>query len=717
MMTKNSNYEELKTYQEILDADIDKKRQELEKLEVEFAQVEQEFRKAKHLTDSLRRVRRKIISFTRSIPAYLLGRRNVKQLYSKSYKLKDASNKLKIYKSYLYHYGFEEKVLADLQSLFHETSNDYLRKAVAWELSLWYANKLNKETAPLTLHYLEVALGRETRTEFIRKGIILQAEALDLLGNQADGKELILQTLRKQQHPDLYLALANLEDEIPARIKALNEALKMYQLAPIELAPETDLPLYGRLTTQQLEQTDKNGPKVTVIIPAFNAETAIHIAIESLLKQTYRNLEIIVVDDCSTDQTARVIKEYTKRDSRVQFLSTKENGGPYIARNLALQKASGELVTINDADDWSHPEKIAIQVKDFLENPDRIANTSEHARVTEELKFYRRGMPGQYIFSNMSSLMFKKDPVLHRAGYWDSLRFAADSEFKKRLIKIFGTEKVIDLRTGPLSFPMQSANSLTGSSAFGYNGHLKGIRKEYAESQGWFHHHAASLYIPYPQTERPFPVPEPMLPQREPNGERKVDFVVVSDFREEMEAHLGRFLKQMKERNKRVGLVQMGVYDLKAKQQIHPSVREYIDGHNIQMLVYGESINCDILLVNQPGIFSEEQKYIPEVTAKAIHVIVTQTPKDAKVKYGLRHCARKIERYGKTIRSTWYPLNHEVREDLLENHLRELRSIRLSKNNWFKDDLTETAIADYIEDWQTEQNQYQLENRGDDDDE
>lgn len=203
-----------------------------------------------------------------------------------------------------------------------------------------------------------------------------------------------------------------------------------------------------------------------------------------------------------------------------------------------------------------------------------------------------------------------------------------------------------------------------------------------------------------------------MLPQRELNGERKVDFVMVSDFREEMEAHLGRFLKQMKERNKRVGLVQMGVYDLKAKQQIHPSVREYIDGHNIQMLVYGESINCDILLVNQPGIFSEEQKYIPEVTAKAIHVIVTQTPKDAKVKYGLRHCARKIERYGKTIRSTWYPLNHEVRENLLENHLRELRSIRLSKNNWFKDDLTETAIADYIEDWQTEQNQYQLANRG-----
>lgn len=717
-MNKNTNNEELKTYREIIDADILRKQQELKKLGEEYAQVEQEFRKAKYLTDSLKRTKRNIISFTRSIPAYLLGRRNLKQLYSKSYKLKDASNRLKKYKSYLYNYGFEEKVLADLQSLFHETSNRYLRKAVAWELSLWYANKLNKETATLTLHYLEIALERETRKEVIRKGTILQAEALDLLGNKADGKKLIQQILRKQKHPDLYLALANLEDEIQARIKASNEALKMYKLAPIELAPETDLSLYERLTTQQLEQTDRNRPKVTVIIPAFNAEAAIHIAIESLLKQTYRNLEIIAVDDCSTDQTARVLKEYTEQDSRVQFLSARENGGPYIARNLALQQASGELVTINDADDWSHPEKIAAQVEDFLKNPDRIANTSEHARVTEELKFYRRGMPGQYIFSNMSSLMFKKDPVLNNAGYWDSLRFAADSEFKKRLIKIFGTDKVIDLQTGPLSFPMQSANSLTGSSAFGYNGHLKGIRKEYAESQHWFHNHAASLYIPYPQTERPFPVPEPMWPQREIdiNGERQVDFVIVCDFREEIEAHLGRFLQQMKERDKRVGLVQMGVYDLKAKQQIHPSVREYIDGNNIQMLVYGESINCDILLVNHPGIFSEEQKYIPEVTAKVIHVIVTQAPRDAKVKYRLRPCARKIESYGKTT-STWYPLNNKVRENLLENHLRELRSIRLSKENWFEDDITETTIANYIDDWQTEQNQYKLGNRGDYDDE
>ncbi len=701
--------DELYAYKEILEADIQEKRQRMENLEAAYGQYRREFRKGKHLTDSLKKTKRNIIAFMRAIPAYLLGRRNFKQLYSRSYKQKDASNKLKKYKRYLYNLGFEDRALADLERLFHKTSNDYLRKAVAWELSLWYANKLDKETAELTLFYSEIALERETRPEMFRRGTIIQAEALDLLGNQEEGKKLIQRALKKQKHPDLYFSLANLEKEIPARMQAMNQALAMYQLAPVKLIPDKDKPVYNRLTAEQTEQTGTSGPKVTIIIPSYNAEEGIRIAIESLQKQTYRNLEILAVDDCSTDQTAQVIKEYAEQDSRIKFLSATVNGGPYIARNIALQAASGDLVTINDADDWSHPEKIATQVKDFIENPHRIANTSEHARVTEELKLYRRGMPGQYIFSNMSSLMFKRDAVLKEAGYWDSLRFAADSEFKKRLIKIFGEDKIADLKTGPLSLPMQSQSSLTGSSAFGYHGYLKGIRKEYAECQAWFHKHATSLYIPYPQTERPFPVPEPMWPNPEImiKGKRSFDFVIASDFRNETETHLLRFIEHSKKLGKKIGLVQMGIYNLKAGSKIHPSIREYIDGDSLQMLVYGEAIRCDILLVNNPGIFTEKQKYLPEVTARAIHVLVSTAPKDETITYLLRPCARKIERYGKTT-STWHPLNNEVRGNLLENHLKELRSIRLSKENWLNGNINETAVANYIASWQTKENLYKL---------
>src|SRR5699024_3450848 len=136
--------------------------------------------------------------------------------------------------------------------------------------------------------------------------------------------------------------------------------------------------------------------------------------------------------------------------------------GPYTARNIALQHATGDFVTVNDADDWSHEKKIEIQAKHLQENTRVIANTSSHARLTEDLLLYRRGTPGRYLFPNMSSIMFRRKAIEQKLGYWDSVRFAADGEFKRRLIRTFGKESYVDLETGPLSLPRQSVTSLTG---------------------------------------------------------------------------------------------------------------------------------------------------------------------------------------------------------------------------------------------------------------
>src|SRR5699024_3345674 len=143
---------------------------------------------------------------------------------------------------------------------------------------------------------------------------------------------------------------------------------------------------------------------------------------------------------------------------------------PYIARNIALEKATGEFVTVNDADDWSHPYKICHQVTHLIEHADVIANTTEQVRMTEDLTFYRRGLAGMYIFSNMSSLMFRRVKVMKALCYLDADRFGSDGEFKRRLIRFFGKDAVVDLQTGPYSFTRQSSDSLTGKKAFGYYG-------------------------------------------------------------------------------------------------------------------------------------------------------------------------------------------------------------------------------------------------------
>src|SRR5699024_486610 len=144
---------------------------------------------------------------------------------------------------------------------------------------------------------------------------------------------------------------------------------------------------------------------------------------------------------------------------RIILLQTPVNSGAYTARNIGLNHATGEFVTINDADDWSHPRKIEVQVTHLLENPAIIANTSALCRITENLFIYRRGTRGKYIFSNMSSLLFRRQAIQEKLGYWDSVRFAADGEFKRRMIRVFGKQAVIDLQTGPLSLPLQSEDS------------------------------------------------------------------------------------------------------------------------------------------------------------------------------------------------------------------------------------------------------------------
>lgn len=95
---------------------------------------------------------------------------------------------------------------------------------------------------------------------------------------------------------------------------------------------------------------DKKLPLVTIIVPVYNVRAYVGECIESLLNQTYTNLEIILVDDGSTDGSEAVCDEYAKKDSRIRVIH-QENQGPAAARNAGLDHASGEYVTFVDSDD------------------------------------------------------------------------------------------------------------------------------------------------------------------------------------------------------------------------------------------------------------------------------------------------------------------------------------------------------------------------------
>lgn len=628
---------------------------------------------------------------------YILGKRDKREIFNPSLKAKKAQSRITKLKYNLYELGFTEKALAELEKECAHSDNPLVRKNAAWELAVWYANQYDHEGATKCLEYLPIATKREENRDFIRRAAILKAESYVILNKEKQAKEVIAYALASTKHADLYLAAANLEPTYKERLNWINKAFALHEMVQLQESEshKSDDAAYDRLCTHYQIEENKSGefpkqPKVTIIIPAYNASKSIQTALDSVLAQTWGNIEVIVADDCSTDETKEIVTAYTKKDERVQLISTVINCGAYTARNEALKIATGEFITINDADDWSHPEKIAEQVNHLINNAKVIANTTEQARATEELTFYRRGKPGEYLFANMSSLMFRRRPVMEKLGFWDSVRFGADGEFKKRLRIIFGDEAVVDLKTGPYSFQKQSKYSLTGNQVFGYHGFFMGARKEYAEAYRHYHQQATTLRYDFPQVKRLFPVPEPMLPKQEQkiNGRSHFDVIIASEFRLLGGTNMSNVeeIKAQKQLGLKTGLIQMSRYDLNSVKEINPNVRALIDGDQVQMLVYGEQVSCDVLIVRHPPILQEWQKYIPDIKAFNVRVIVNQPPKreyseKGKTLYDIPRCADHLEAYvGK--RGKWYPIGPRIREALNKHHAKDLEFIQLASEDW-----------------------------------
>jgi len=107
-----------------------------------------------------------------------------------------------------------------------------------------------------------------------------------------------------------------------------------------------------------------SNPLVSVVIPLYNAQKYINETIESVINQTYTNWELLVVDDCSTDNSIELVKEFENKDSRIRLIESETNfGGPARPRNIGIDNAKGEYIAFLDADDVWIKDKLEIQIK------------------------------------------------------------------------------------------------------------------------------------------------------------------------------------------------------------------------------------------------------------------------------------------------------------------------------------------------------------------
>ena len=121
---------------------------------------------------------------------------------------------------------------------------------------------------------------------------------------------------------------------------------------------------------------DNKNPLVSVIIPCYNAEKIVGYTLDSVINQTYKNIEIICVNDCSKDNSLKVLEEFEKKDKRIKVLNNSKNSGVAETRNNALKIAKGEYVAFVDSDDIWHLDKLEKQINFMVENGYDLTFTS-----------------------------------------------------------------------------------------------------------------------------------------------------------------------------------------------------------------------------------------------------------------------------------------------------------------------------------------------------
>ena len=107
--------------------------------------------------------------------------------------------------------------------------------------------------------------------------------------------------------------------------------------------------------------------KVSVIMPVYNGERYIREAIKSILNQTYKNFELLIIDDCGQDKSMDIVRAYAKIDDRIRIIYNRSNKGIAYSRNVGLDVCDGEYIAIMDDDDYAFNYRLSKQVE-FLDN-------------------------------------------------------------------------------------------------------------------------------------------------------------------------------------------------------------------------------------------------------------------------------------------------------------------------------------------------------------
>lgn len=270
---------------------------------------------------------------------------------------------------------------------------------------------------------------------------------------------------------------------------------------------------YFRLQCQPSDKI-KTGPLVSVLTTSFNSEKTIAHSIESILNQTWTNLEVIIVDDMSTDDTWNIISSLAKRDQRIKPFRNEYNVGTYVSKNIGLSLSHGAYITCHDSDDWAHPQRIQFQAMRMIKENAKASiilkmRVYENMEVTRFKRINKSCIDGVTHFS-LPSIMYESTFLKEKLGSWDCVRFSADKEMYERAEIALKDEIKKYHIFGQIC--LETNQSLTNHPIYGLkkSKSTNSPRKLYRKSYRQWHTGLSenNTYLAFPQSPRPFKVPE-----------------------------------------------------------------------------------------------------------------------------------------------------------------------------------------------------------------
>lgn len=535
--------------------------------------------------------------------------------------------------------GLEEQGLINLVKVAYGPNiQESVRRIALNELLVWGITANDSKISTIAANHISGGFGSKRFRSPLRTELstLLEHFSETDFWSQPDGYRAFLAAIQRR-HRGLEYATANFAFGMPEEIFGtrairelqilwMNHILETYGLSGFEADDLSKKPL----TIDDLNQLNasevaiESGPLVTVLIPVFNGEQWMPTALEGLARQTWRNVEILVIDDCSTDKTRELVKAWGKQDPRFKLVEAGTNGGSYRARNIGLEQASGDFITVHDADDWSHPQKLELQVRHLQKYPKLVGNISQGVRVEHERMHFYSVVGKHYLRMNISSMMFRKDVIAKEIGFWDEVRFGADSEFHERIMAKFGTTSVAVLNAGPLSFTRFHSGSLTGGGYASTQKGISGMRRFYADSFKEWHQNiasgTASAYLGRGSKGRPFAVPALHFDRNAKYS--KFDLVLLAKLSVDG-VNLKSIVSEIKtatDSGLRVGLVH-AISNVRPVAKVAPVIRHKVDFDSVVMLLAGDEVQSKVLKVIEPEALLHLSLRRPKVKAATVVLV------------------------------------------------------------------------------------------------